>query len=108
MFAFTVNADGERLELAYWRKHNRLHGWMENLYHEKGGTEEFNCVEVELDESDIDRLEKAVKNKGLPATQGFFFGSDSYDWREDESDTLEFIDKAKIVLEGGGKVFYDS
>ena len=26
-------------EIAYWRKHPDLHGWMENLYREKGGRE---------------------------------------------------------------------
>ena len=42
-------------ELAYWRKHNRLHGWMEDLYRDRGNAVEheafgnsFNCVEVEL------------------------------------------------------------
>ena len=25
-------------EFAYWRKFNHLHGWMEKLYREKGGT----------------------------------------------------------------------
>ena len=29
--------DGENNEeLAYWRKHNRLHGWMEDLYRDRG------------------------------------------------------------------------
>lgn len=26
-------------ELHYWRKHPNLHGWMEQLYREKGGTD---------------------------------------------------------------------
>ena len=29
-----AQADGN--ELAYWRKHNRLHGWMEELWESKG------------------------------------------------------------------------
>ena len=28
-YAFSENKDGERTEIAYWRKHNRLQGWME-------------------------------------------------------------------------------
>ena len=28
--------DDNREELAYWRKHNRLHGWMEELWEDKG------------------------------------------------------------------------
>ena len=71
-------------ELAYWRKHNRLHGWMEDLFKDRGNavTEEsfgnsFNCVEVELTESDIEQLEAHVEGKSLPETGGFFFGDDS-------------------------------
>lgn len=34
-------------ELHYWRKHPNLHGWMEQLYRDKGGAEEiFNCAAV--------------------------------------------------------------
>ena len=32
-----------------WRKHNRLQGWMENLYVSKGGMDEFNCKDLTLD-----------------------------------------------------------
>ena len=34
-----VDFDGnDAIELHYWRKHPNLHGWMESLYYEKGGT----------------------------------------------------------------------
>ena len=40
MYAYSVSQggaqDGEEIELAYWRKHNRLHGWMEELWTRKG------------------------------------------------------------------------
>lgn len=109
MYAYTIGTDGEREELAYWRKHNRLHGWMEDLYREKGGTEEFNCVSVELTAEDIDRLEKAVEGKNLPATQGFFFGSDSYAWEDGyDKEDKAFIEVARQTLADGKKVFYDS
>jgi hypothetical protein len=49
-------------ELRYWRKHPDLHGWMEKLYREKGGTaESFNCVRVVLAPPDLDRLEADIK-----------------------------------------------
>ena len=53
------NNDFSKLEeIFYWRKHHDLHGWMENLYREKGGTEEsFNCVKVRLTKEDLERLE---------------------------------------------------
>jgi hypothetical protein len=31
---------GASRELAYWRKHPSLHGWMEHLFRAKGGTAE--------------------------------------------------------------------
>lgn len=35
----------EKNEIAYWRKFNHLHGWMEKLYRAKGGTDEvFNLT----------------------------------------------------------------
>lgn len=110
MFAYTLAPDGERTELAYWRKHNRLHGWMENLYRLKGGTEEFNCVSVELDSSDLDKLETCINGEALPETHGFFFGIDSYEEYEEryKEDDLEFIVKAREILASGGKVYYDS
>lgn len=109
MFAYTLDADGERQEVAYWRKHNRLHGWMENLFREKGGVGEFNLVSVELTEEDIDKLESAIDGKELPETHGFFFGNDSYTWENgyDEEDRL-FVGKARDLLASGKKVYYDS
>jgi len=111
MFAFSRSEDSdERNELAYWRKHNRLHGWMENLYREKGGTDEFNCVEVELTLEDLDRLENTINDEDLPETHGFFFGTDSYEEYEEwykETD-VEFIKKARAAILNGEKVFYDS
>ena len=37
----------EEMELAYWRKHPNLQGWMEELYRKKRGGEELNCVDLE-------------------------------------------------------------
>ena len=93
-------------ELAYWRKHPNLQGFMENLYAEKGGTEEFNCVDVELTLEDIDALEASVKGEHLPETGGFFFGEDSDEWYK-ESD-LEFCANAREALDNGKTVVYSS
>ena len=88
--------------LEEWRKHNRLQGYMEQLWEEKGfpisktdddedGEYEqddsfgggFNGVELQLTLDDIEYLEEAIKNQELPETSGFFFGSDSYTWNEE-------------------------
>ena len=119
-YAYRVKEDGERTEIAYWRKHNRLQGWMENLYITKGGTEEFNCVDVEIGWEDIIRLQEDVTNRSLPNTQGFFFGNDSYGIDPDEvqlddngmywdlQKDLEFIDIAKVALDCNDRVIYSS
>lgn len=92
-------------ELHYWRKHPNLHGWMEQLYRAKGGTQEFNCVNLQLTAEDLDRLEAAIRDRTLPDTEGFFFGAS--DGSEVEGD-LAFIAKARKALADGLTVFYSS
>ena len=61
----TTNDEGyiyyeDSMELAYWRKHPNLHGWMELLAEQKGleyGS--FNGIELELTWEDLDALERA-------------------------------------------------
>lgn len=93
-------------EIAYWRKHPNLHGWMENLYRDRGGNETFNGTELELSWEDVDRLEKAIKAGQLPHTTGFFFGEPADDVYYD--DDLKFCVDAKAELFLGQKVFYNS
>jgi hypothetical protein len=94
-------------ELAYWRKHPNLHGWMEKLAERKNlKYESFNGVEMELTAEDLDELERAVTHKQLPSTSGFFFGNDA-DEHYYESD-LEFVKNARAELFFGLKVFYNS
>lgn len=95
-------------ELAYWRKHPNLQGWMEQLWQKKNpsDTSTFNGIELELTWQDIDELEKAVKKRKLPSTQGFFFGNDADQYYYDQD--LEFIKNARAELFLGLKVFYNS
>ena len=95
-----------REEIAYWRKHPNLQGWMENLWRSKGGEGMFNCVEVELTLDDLDALEQTLDGKALPETVGFFFGENSDD-RYAEADR-EFILAARNNIKKGYKVFYTS
>jgi hypothetical protein len=103
-------------EIAYWRKHPNLHGWMEKLWNDKGrpGFDEstadhdptFNGVELELTHEDLDELERAVTHGQLPSTSGFFFGNEADDhYRESD---LTFIKNARAELFFGLKVFYNS
>jgi hypothetical protein len=99
--------DIEREEIAYWRKFNHLHGWMEALYREKGGTDEFNCVYVRLEQADLNRLKDALDTRKLVHTPGFFFGTSEWDDLH-IIHTEEFIQDAKQALLDGDAVFYYS
>ena len=100
-------------EIAYWRKHPNLHGWMEQLWLRKGGSNEdsdwgtnFNGIELELTHEDLDELERAVMHGQLPATSGFFFGDGADEYYRPHD--LEFIKNARAELFFGLKVFYNS
>ena len=99
-------------ELAYWRKHPNLHGWMEQLWSDRRAVDPtidgdtFNGIELELTWEDIEELEQAILAGDLPHTQGFFFGAPSDDYYRDQD--LEFVKNAKAELFCGLKVFYNS
>ena len=116
MYAYTLTADPGQLvdfretetsgELHYWRKHPNLHGWMEQLYRDKGGAEEiFNCTTVALTAGDLDRLEADIKAGRLPHTTGFFFGESD---GTEQADDLAFVAKAREAIAAGLTVFYTS
>ena len=99
-------------EIAYWRKHPNLHGWMEELWRKKNEPglqhpdQTFNGIELELTYEDLEILELDIIAGTLPATSGFFFGNDADEhYRKDD---LEFIKNARAELFMGLKVFYNS
>jgi hypothetical protein len=92
-------------DIAYWRKHPNLHGWMEQLYRKKGGKREFNCANVRLDPEDLNALETAVRNDTLPLTGGFFFGESR---PKEKILDLKFLQKAREAITSGKAVFYTS
>jgi hypothetical protein len=96
----TAEAD---VQIHCWRKHPNLHGWMEQLYEGKGGTEIFNCTTVALTSDDLDELEAAIRNGKLPVTTGFFFGAT--DGSEVEDD-LSFVATARQALGNRLTVYY--
>lgn len=101
---FDAPSDTQRIH--YWRKHPNLHGWMQQLYVEKGGiATSFNCVNVALTEADLDRLEDAIRRQRLPETIGFFFGLSDGSEAEDD---LAFIALARAAIARGLAVFYSS
>ena len=106
-----VDDTSNHREIAYWRKHPNLHGWMERLAERKNlkldlSYDSFNGIELELTWDDLDALEQDIVNKQLPATRGFFFGKNSDDHYQEHD--LAFVRKAKAELFLGLKVFYNS
>jgi hypothetical protein len=118
------NGDDDE-QIAEWRKHNRLQGWMEQLWNDKGcpnadESDNFNCVALQITEEDLINLEDAIDNFELPESNGFFWGSDSYFWTDEndepfpeneywykESD-LNFVKDAKKMLDKGYRIYYSS
>jgi hypothetical protein len=99
----TSDAD---VEIAYWRKHPDLHGWMEELYYEQGGTEDtFNCVPVQLELEDLQLLKADIEAGALPKTTGFFFGLSEPDRKHKD---LEFVEAAMKAIAEGDQVYYTS
>ena len=116
-FAYSLDKNGDKTQLAYWRKHPNLQGWMENLWEKKGrpGLEgpnedspmgDFNCIPVELTHEDINNLESDILNDRLPVTVGFFFGEDKGEYYKEKD--LKFIQVARAALDNGLTVMYDS
>ena len=101
---FEYYEDG--MELAYWRKHPNLQGWMQDLWYTKGGEGEFNCVDLELEAEDLDLLEQSLDEEALPETTGFFFGTDSSIHYAEQD--REFIVQARAAIKQGYTVVYSS
>lgn len=106
----------DSMELAYWRKHPNLQGWMEDLWVSKGSpglTEDqagsmfdstFNCIDLELTPEDLDNLEESLDKASLPETSGFFFGEDADDHYAEQD--REFITEARVAISKGYTVVY--
>jgi hypothetical protein len=105
---FDVNTEFKN-EVQYWRKHNALHSWMENLYRAKGGTEQsFNCIPVRLTKEDLNALIEDAKGHKLQSATGFFWGS-QYDYNDEiANEDIEFAHKALAEIDRGNAVYYDS
>ena len=95
-------------QIAYWRKHNRLQGWMEARWRAKGQPEEavFNCISFRLKKKDLEALAVDIITDNLPKTEGFFFGDDSKDYYMKED--LLFVTDSLRAIQAGDKIYYDS
>lgn len=94
----------------YWRKHSRLQTFMEDLWAERGNTEIFNCVNLELTKDDLVRLQEAVDNQFSEhfCSGGFFYGHQFQEEQVNayEEDDRTFVTEALAAVDRGEKVIY--
>ncbi len=94
-----------------WRKHAKLQTFMESLYVERTGlsSTDLNCGELQLEASDINTLEQAVKANALPECDGgFFYG---HQFQDEQANAyrdydLEFCSWAQAEIARGSTVIY--
>jgi hypothetical protein len=92
MFMYGVTKGRKPEELGYWRKHPDLHGFIVQTF--AGGLDE--CQEIPLDLEALERIAQAVRDRGLPHTEGFFFGTSD---GSEETETLEILAKVIVYLD---------
>ena len=63
--------DTAEVELAYWRKHPNLHGYIVETF--AGDVDD--CQPITLNEDNIELILRAIKDDELPHTEGCFFGT---------------------------------
>ena len=99
--------DGEHESDVYWRKNRHLQGFMEQLFHDKGGEDEFNCCFIRLEKDDLDKLEERITKRDFEDVHGFFWGD--YDYTDDDAEyDMQFVHDAKDHIDSGGAVYYSS
>ncbi len=100
-------------EIAYWRKHPDLHGFiMENFWSPSDENPDGNVERIPLTVERVDKIMDAVRSHTLPFTSGFFFGR-SYFPEDDvsiraEIDAEDLAKWAKVreAILAGDEVFY--
>ena len=94
-------------EIWYWHKNNALHGWMQELYESKGGSEVFNCVPLQLEAADLTLLRSQIELNQLKPVEGFFFGAQEYSAEQKEED-LHFVESALKLISEGFDIYYSA
>lgn len=84
------------VKIGYWRKHADLNGYMGEIYEERGGEDEFNCVDLFLTKEDCENIldmAKGILNgtRSISKATGFFWGEST---KDDWETTVEVFQKA--------------
>lgn len=93
-------------ELYYYRKHNRLNGWLQHLFISKGGDEyDFNCSYMILTIKDLKALKRDIRLNLLHHASGFFWGDNEVD-RSDKARYYDMIKDLINCINRGEVVYY--
>ena len=87
------------MELAYWRKHPDLHGFIVQTFADG----EDNCQNIDLDVMQMNAIIEAIQEERLPKTEGFFFGTSPKKDSDDADERQWFIDQKAEDLAAFGK-----
>lgn len=119
MHMFSVDADKVQIDevkvvspigkvevsnIATWRKHYPLHTWMENLYVERGGSEEFNQIDILVTKDNLEDLRVAVLEDAFKTEEDVRLDY----FRFQKTQDLKFIEDALAEIERGKILFYTS
>ena len=103
--------DSVKLELGYWRKHRKLHGYIVNTFAE--GKDE--CQKIDLGVDELRKIATALRTNDLPNTEGFFFGNEEIDDEEKErseeyakqiEEAIKWLDKGESPYFWKRSVYY--
>ncbi len=86
-------ASAHTLQLACWRKHPDLHGYIIREFAD--GVDD--CTEIVLTADDCRKIAAAIIAKELPHTEGFFFGDSEYHEGNEEANAQLFQNAASWV-----------
>lgn len=103
-----AEVEGEEFVIQQWRKHADLQGMMEKLAMERDPTmtiADFNCSHFYLTEADCKFVMRAVIDRDLPYTTGFFYGKSINDETE-LIETYTAFAAALGIISNGGKAWY--
>ena len=94
---YAPRAQSVDFELAYWRKHPALHGY---IVHEFGGGED-DCKPIELGLEQLGQLLDAIdQDQLLTDTTGFFFGQSPHSDEPEEAEWYQEQKKEDALLVG--------
>jgi hypothetical protein len=105
----TERGDFQGEEIAYWRKHPNLHGFIVKEF--AAGRDD--CQQIPLDSKKMLTLIRAIMERKLPETTGFFFGSSPSTDNEltfvlQQLEDMNQLAKAIEALQDGYEIFYQA